>query len=70
MSHGPLIGPPAIVSITFPRLLSTSRHPGLAVFETPFEVGRLATITNPVCVTASAVVSPTPPGRVPIARSG
>ena len=65
MSHGPLIGPPAIVSTTFPWLLSTSRHPALAVFDTPFEVGRLPTITNPLRVTASAVVSPTPPGHGP-----
>jgi len=42
MSHGPLIGPPAIVLTTFPELSSTSRHPALAVFALPSEVGRLA----------------------------
>ena len=63
MSHGPLIGPPAIVLTTFPELSSASRHPALAVFALPSEVGRLPTITNPLRVTASAVVSPTPPGH-------
>src|SRR5579884_1345823 len=70
MSHGPLIGPPAIVSSTLPRLFSTSRQPALAVAEVPSVVGRLPTITNPLRVTASAVVNPTPPGHGPGRAAG
>src|ERR1700733_3510967 len=66
MSHGPLIGPPAIVSTTWPRLFNTIRHPARAVSDIPSVVGRLPTITNPLRGTARAVVSPTPPGQCTI----
>src|SRR5258706_16365816 len=54
-----------MVSTGLPRLSSTIRHPACAVADVPSAVGRLPTITQPVCNTASAVVSPTPPGQGP-----
>src|SRR5450755_1862921 len=65
MSHGPLIGPPAIVSTTFPVLSRTSKQPACAVWDMPSLVGRLPTTTNPLRSAPSAVVRPTPPGQGP-----
>src|SRR5580698_1407797 len=65
MSQGPLIKDPSMVSTGLPMLSSTIRHPAWTVADVPSEVGRLPTITQPVCKTASAVVSPTPPGQGP-----
>ena len=69
ISHGPLIAAPFIdpdkVSITTPHLFNTIRHPALAVAAVPSVVGRLPTMTHPVRKTASAVVSPMPPGQAP-----
>src|ERR1039458_5568334 len=64
MSHGPLMPCPAMVSRTLPWLSRTSRQPAFAVAAMPLADGRLPTMTQP-CTTASAVVSPMPPGQAP-----
>ena len=45
MSHGPLIGAPAISPTTSPQGLSTISAPAVIVAEVPSVVGRLPTIT-------------------------
>ena len=45
MSHGPWMLWPAMVPITWPALLSSIRHPYLAVADLPLVVGRLPTTT-------------------------
>src|ERR1017187_1095017 len=64
MSHGPLMPCPAMVSRTLPWLSRTSRQPAFAVAAVPLADGRLRTRPQP-CTTASAVVSPMPPGQAP-----
>src|SRR5215469_17383623 len=65
MSHGPLMPWPAMVSATWPWLLTTSRQPAFAVADIPFVVGRLPTTTQPPGRMPRAVVRPTPPGHGP-----
>src|SRR5260370_31108496 len=65
ISQGPLMSEPVKVSTTLPLLSSTIRQPAPAVADVPSVVGKLPTITQPLCSTTSAVVKPTPPGHLP-----
>jgi hypothetical protein len=57
--------PSVMVSLTWPSLLRTIRHPACEVDARPFADRVLPTTTQPPGSTSRAVVRPTPPGQAP-----